>query len=155
MITILAAAMKHQKSERCSNYSIIIQGTRENLFVDEKEVIKILESGAGGKIVGRSRSAFDLMKMEQLLEKNVWVKDAELYFDNREVLHVKVKEREPVARVFTLGGKTWYIDQDEMQMPVSPRLSANVPVFTGFPVKKVVSKKDKELLHALRSGWFI
>jgi cell division protein FtsQ len=150
MITILAAAMKQQKSERCSNYSIIIQGARENLFVDEKEVIKILETGAGGKIIGRSRSAFDLMKMEQLLEKNVWVKDAELYFDNREVLHVKVKEREPVARVFTMGGKTWYIDQDEMQMPISPRLSANVPVFTGFPVKKVVSKKDKELLHEVR-----
>lgn len=150
MVTLLAAAMRLQKTERCSAYSIIIQGAKENLFVDEKEVIKILETSAKGKVVGRSRSSLDLMEMEQLLEKNVWVKDAELYFDNKEVLHVKVKEREPVARIFTLGGKTWYIDKDEMQMPLSSRLTANVPVFTGFPVKKAISKRDKALLHEIR-----
>ena len=39
--------------------------------------------------------------MEDLLENNVWIRDAELYFDNKDVLHVTVTEREPVARIFT------------------------------------------------------
>ena len=80
----------------------------------------------------------------------MWVKDAELYFDNKDVLHVNVTEREPVARIFTIAGKTWYIDNEEKQMPLSDILSADVTVFTGFPVRKVVSKRDKELLHAVR-----
>ena len=150
MITLLAAAMRQQKSDRCDSYIITIKGATENLFVSEKDVVKILSSQNGGKIKGQPRASFDLMKMEIELEKDVWIKDAELYFDNQDVLHVKVTERVPVARIFTLGGKTWYIDSEEIQMPLSDKKSANVPVFTGFPVKKVVAKKDKELLHEVR-----
>ena len=54
--------------------------------------------------------------MENLLEENVWVKDAQLYFDNKDVLHVKVKEREPIARIFTVGGKSFYVDEEEQTM---------------------------------------
>ena len=150
MVTLLAAAMRQQKSDRCSNYVIKINGARENLFVQEKDVYKILSAATKGAIKGQSRTSFDLMKMEQQLEKNVWIKDAELYFDNKDVLHVNVTEREPVARIFTVAGKTWYIDNEKKQMPLSDNLSADVTVFTGFPVKKVVSKRDKELLHSIR-----
>ncbi|MBL0131954.1 MAG: hypothetical protein IPP43_13305 [Chitinophagaceae bacterium] len=34
------------------------------------------------------------------MEKNTWIEEAELYFDNRDVMHVTVTEKEPVARVF-------------------------------------------------------
>ena len=132
MVTLLAAAMRQQKSDRCSNYVIKINGARENLFVQEKDVYKILSAATKGAIKGQSRTSFDLMKMEQQLEKNVWIKDAELYFDNKDVLHVNVTEREPVARIFTVAGKTWYIDNEEKQMPLSDNLSADVTVFTGF-----------------------
>ena len=150
MVTLLAAAMRHQKSDRCSNYVIRINGAKQNLFVQEKDVFKILSAATKGAVKGQSRTAFDLMKMEQQLEKNVWVKDAELYFDNKDVLHVNITEREPVARIFTITGKTWYIDQEEKQMPLSDNLSADVPVITGFPVKKVISNRDKDFLHAIR-----
>ena len=150
MITLLAAAMRQQKSDRCSNYIITVKGVKENLFVQKKDVFKVLSAATKGNVKGQLRSAFDLMKMEQQLEKNVWVKDAELYFDNKDVLHVRVTEREPVARIFAITGKTWYIDKDEVQLPLADNVSADVPVFTGFPVKKVVSKRDKELMHVIR-----
>lgn len=148
MITLLAAAMRQQKSERCKDYTISINGAMENLFVDEKDVLKLLSAGTNGNVMGQPMSAFDLLKLEQLLEKNVWIKDAELYFDNKDVLHVLVTEREPVARIFSTTGKSFYIDRDEKKIPLSEKMSANVPVFTGFPeISKRMTSRDSSLLH--------
>ncbi len=150
MITLLAAAMRQQKSERCKDFTISINGAKENLFVDEKDVLKLLSTGTKGNIKGQPMSAFDLLKLEQLLEKNVWIKDAELYFDNKEVLHVSVTEREPVARIFSTTGKSFYIDMDEKKIPLSEKMSADVPVFTGFPeMMKRMTSRDSSLLHAI------
>lgn len=150
MVTLLAAAMRHQKSGSCSAYIISIKGNTSKDFLNENDVLKILMEKAKGPLKGQQRSELDLMELERALEQSVWIRDAELYFDNKAVLHITVNEREPIARVFTLGGKTWYIDREEVSIPLSMNHSASVPVFTGFPVKKVVAKKDKELLHNVR-----
>ncbi len=151
MITLLAAAMRKQKNDRCRDYVIVIKGAEKNLFVDRKDVIKLLTAGTNGKIKGQPMASFKLRQLEQLLEKNVWIKDAELYFDNKDVLRVTIAEREPVARVFTTTGRTFYIDKEEKQMPLSDKMSAQVPVFTGFPNKKLLTARDSMLLTAVRT----
>jgi len=59
--------------------------------------------------------------MESLLEKNVWIKDAQLFFDNNGILRVSVTEREPIARVFTREGNSFYIDSSGVQLPLSDK----------------------------------
>jgi cell division protein FtsQ len=151
MLTLLIAAIGKQKKDHCKDYTIRIKGAQDNFFVDGKDVLKLLKASAKGNIKGQKRSSLNLQQMEQLLEKSVWIKDAELYFDNQDVLHVSVQEREPVARVFTITGKSFYIDEAEKMMPLSDKLSAKVPVFTGFP-EKVVSRRDSTLLHDVRAA---
>ena len=150
MVTLLAAAMRKQQNERCSGYSVNIKGATKNLFVDEKDVVKIIAKGTNGQIKDQPVTAFDLHQLEQLIEKNVWIKDAELYFDNNELLHVNVEEREPVARVLTTADKSFYVDAEGMMMPLSDKMSARVPVFTGFPDKKQLIRKDSILLNDIR-----
>ncbi len=150
MLTLLIAAIGKQKKEQCKDYSIKIKGAQKNLFVDEKAIVKVLQLAGSGGIVGQKRSSFNLLKIEQLLKDNIWIKDAEVYFDNHDVLHVLVTEREPVARVFTVTGKSFYVDETDRMMPLSDKFSARVPVFTGFP-GKVISRRDSTLLHEVRS----
>jgi cell division protein FtsQ len=150
MLTLLIAAIGKQKRDQCKDYSIKIKSAGKNLFVDDKAIIKILELAGKGKIKGQKKSAFNLLEIEWLLKNNVWIKDADLYFDNHNVLHVSVTEREPVARVFTLTGKSFYVDDAGTMMPLSDKMSARVPVFTGFPAK-VISKRDSVLLDNVRS----
>jgi len=147
MLTLLIAAMGRQKTDTCKDYSITIKGVKgADLFLDEKDVTKLLEAAAKGKIRGQRKELFNLRQMEQLLEDNNWVKDAELYFDNRDVLHVQVTERQPIARIFTTADKSFYIDDSGQQLPLSDKISARLPVFTGFPAKKVLTAKDSALL---------
>ena len=74
------------------------------------------------------------------------------FFDNSQVLKVKVHERVPVARVIAIGGNSFYIDSSCQRLPLSNKLSARVPVFTGFPGDKGKMKAtDRKLLRDIRT----
>ena len=151
MLTLLIAAMGKQKKNTCKDYSITIKGGEgDDLFLGKSDIVRLLKGATKGGIKGQQKSSFNLLKMESLLEGNVWVKDAQLYFDNKDVLHVTVKERVPIARIFTIGGKSFYIDEEEQAMQLSDKRSAKVPVFTGFPDKKMRKEKDSLLLHEVK-----
>jgi cell division protein FtsQ len=67
------------------------------------------------------------------------------------VLQVNVSEREPVARIFTTAGTTFYIDTAIAMLPLSEKFSARLPVFTDFPSdKKVLSNADSSLLRSVK-----
>jgi len=146
LVILLVAAIGRRNHELCKDYMITIQGAQKNLFINEKDIRKQLNSSLDGKIKGEPIAEFNLRKLEQMLEGNAWVKNANLYFDNREVLHVSIEEKEPIARIFTAAGKSFYIDNEGGKMPLSDIMSARVPVFTNFPDKKVLTMKDSILL---------
>jgi len=151
LLTLLIAAISKKNREDCTDYTITIKNSAENLFIDANDIRKLLKSGAGFEIKGKKISEINLKKLEQLLRNNVWIRKAEMWFDNRNVLHVEVYEREPIARIFTTAGNTFYIDSTEKKLPLSDRLSARVPVFTGFIDRKVYSAKDSLLLTDVKN----
>ncbi len=147
MLILLVAAIKQRNNKTCAGYRIEISGggTEEGsgLFIDKKEVEDMLAgigttgaSRMAAKWVGRSILSFDLPRMESVLEKNAWIRDAQLFFDNNGILRVNVIEREPVARVFTTGGNSFYIDSSGVELPLSDKLTAQLPVFTGYPAQR-------------------
>ena len=150
LLVLLVAAIGKKNKEHCKDYVISIRGAQNNLFIDAKDVMKLVTVATSGKIKGQPISSFNLRKLEQLLKDNVWIRDAELYFDNQDVLHISVSEREPIARIFTITGRSFYIDSSAKQMPLSNKLSARVPVFTNFPDKKIPGARDSALLNDVR-----
>jgi cell division protein FtsQ len=150
MLTLLLAAISKKNKGECKDYSISIKGAANNFFIDKNDVEQMLKKETKSDIKGLPVASFNLHQLEQLLEKNTWVSKAEIYFDNRDVLHVTVTEKEPVARIFTTGTSTFYIDSAGKKMPLSDKLSARVPVFTGFPDKRLLTARDSELLNDVR-----
>jgi cell division protein FtsQ len=146
-IVLLVAAIRKKDAQHCSGVSITIEGVDNNFFVDKKDILNSITAGVAGNPAGKSMNAFDLRKLEAELQKDIWVKSAQLFFDNNNRLVVKVLEREPVARVFTTNGTTFYIDSSLAMLPLSEKFSARLPVFTGFPSDKMVlSHADSALL---------
>jgi cell division protein FtsQ len=150
MLTLLLAAISQKNKRLCKDYTIAIKGVRNNFFIDKKDIEELLIKKIQKDIKGQPVSSFSLHELEQILEHNDWIDEAELYFDNRDVLHISVTEREPVARIFTTGGNSFYIDSLGTKMPLSEKLSARVPMFTNFPDKKILSEKDSSLLSDVR-----
>ncbi|HMU47233.1 MAG TPA: cell division protein FtsQ/DivIB [Chitinophagaceae bacterium] len=147
MVTLLLAAITSQNKGKCNDYVIKIESSANQLFIDKKDIQQILEKVNGGKIKGKSVASFNLQQIEEELKKNSWVSEAETYFDNQDVLHVNITEKEPVARIFTEAGKSFYIDDSGKSMPLSEKYSARLPVFTGYPDIKKMNAKDSVLLN--------
>ena len=151
MITLLVAAISKKRKEVCSNYVITIKAADKNFFVNEKDIAKLVAAATEGKIKGKQLKDFKTKKIEELLKDNEWIQDAELWFDNKNVLNITVTEREPLARVFTTTGNSFYIDSTTKRMGLSDKMSARVTVFTGFPEKKVWTSKDSALMADVKS----
>ena len=149
MLTLLVAAIGKKNRETCSNYVISVKGDTENYFIDTDDIFGLLKSGINAEIVGKKTADINLRQLEQLLRDNVWIQNAELWFDNQNVLHAEVTERKPVARIFTTTGNSFFIDSSLMIMPPSDKLISGVPMFTGFTDRKVYSAKDSSLLKEI------
>jgi cell division protein FtsQ len=151
VVVLLVAAMSKKNAERINGVDIQISGIQNNYFIDKNEVLKILEKANGKKLDKSAMSSLDLTVMENQLGKSEWIKKAELFFDNNKVLQVKITEREPIARLFTVSGASFYIDSTLKRLPLSDKFSARLPVFTGFPTEvRVLKKSDSTLLEQVK-----
>jgi len=146
MVSLLLAAITKKNNGLCKDYTISIEGGKNNLFIDNKDVEQLLFKATKGPLKGDPIAAFNLYELEQMLEKNTWVDEADMYFDNKDVLHVSITEKEPIARIFTTDGNSFYINDNGKKMPLSDKLSARVPVFTGYADKKKMNAADSLFL---------
>lgn len=149
---LLVAAIRKNDATKCTDVKVKIFGIEaDEKFVDEKDVFNTIEAVCGANPVGKASGSFNLRAIEAELQKSDWIKSAQLFFDNAAVLQVKIYEREPVARVFTVNGRTFYIDTALRMLPLSDKFSARLPVFTGFPSENIIlSAADSSLLKDVK-----
>jgi len=151
-VVLLIAAMSKKRNEAINRVEIKISGIQSNYFLGKKDVLDILQKINGKKLEGESIHSLDFSKMETTLEKNQWIRKAEIFFDNNNVLQVKIIEREPIARIFTSSGWSFYIDSSLTRLPLSEKFSPRLPVFSSFPdVTKTLNKEDSNLLFEIKT----
>ncbi|MBK9531524.1 MAG: hypothetical protein IPO42_06975 [Chitinophagaceae bacterium] len=151
-VFLLVAAIKTKPERLCKGIEISIHGVSNNFFVDKNDILKTIASLEKTNPVGKAMGAFNLKHLEDQLDRDVWIKSAQLFFDNNDILQVIVQEREPVARVFAASGETFYIDDELAMLPLSEKFSARLPVFTNFPSgKKILSGADSSLLMDIKT----
>jgi cell division protein FtsQ len=150
-VVLLVAAITKNDNERIRGVEIHITGVQNNYFINKHAVLDLLEKINGQKLDDAPVSSLDLSAMENGLGKIPWVSKSELFFDNNNMLQVKIAEREPVARIFTVSGTSFYVDRSLTRLPLSDKFSARLPVFTGFPTGvRVLKKSDSALLESVK-----
>ncbi|MEP6627475.1 MAG: hypothetical protein ABJA32_05795 [Ginsengibacter sp.] len=156
-VVLLVAAITKKNNEEIAGVKINITGVRDHYFIDKKDVLRILEKLNNQKLEKSVASSLNLGAMENTLLKDQWIKSAEIFFDNNNVLQIKIDEREPIARIFTTSGTSFYLDSSLKMLPLSDEYSARLPVFTNFPTEVAVLKKeDSVLLNDIKTiGQFI
>jgi cell division protein FtsQ len=149
LLVLLVAAIKHKSEKTCEGVLVNIRGGKEFSFLNRQEVLKIMVPGETPVFKGKAMNQVNLQKLEALLEAHIWIKDAELFFDNNAMLRVNIEEREAVARIFTKAGNSFYIDAEGKQLPLSNRALGQLPVFTGYPLEKIRTA-DSSLLRQIK-----
>ncbi len=154
VVIVLVAAMQHKDQRKCSEVKVEIEGDTKHMFLDEQDVLMMID---GESLKEKQIGDIRLRLLEEMLEKNPWMENVEMFFDNNNVLNIKVTEREPVARIFMSAGNSFYLDANAMQMPLSEKLSARVPLFTNFPgdLNKMSSGDSVLMQQVLSIGKYI
>jgi cell division protein FtsQ len=147
---LLIAANKKHEEKICRDVVITINGSGEKFYVESADIMALLEKAGKGKLVNRSIKKISIENLEKIIEKDKWIRDAEVYFDREDVMHVLVEEREPIARVMDVNGGSFYIDSAAHRMPLLEDVSARVPVFTGFTAAKKLYAKDSAMLQQVK-----
>lgn len=148
VLVLFVAARQSKKHSFCAGCKIEISGNNQNYFVTEKEVAEIVN--ASGDIKEKSIENIDIAVLENALQKNSWIKNAELYFENNGVLHIDIEQRQPVARLFCVDGTSSYIDKNGLRLPVKNTATARVLAITNFTSSNnVLANTDSLLLNGV------
>ncbi|KAA2240563.1 hypothetical protein F0L74_30915 [Chitinophaga agrisoli] len=132
-VILVVSASNFKETAPCNGIVVKLSGSDDNFFIGEKDIKALIARNKDLNPIGKPVSAINMAGLEQMVAQDPWVKQADLFIDNQHRLNIKVTQREPVARVFTVTGNSFYLDADRDRIPVSERYTARVPVFTGFP----------------------
>ncbi|TWF45523.1 cell division protein FtsQ [Chitinophaga polysaccharea] len=145
-VVLLVAAIQDKDAGKCKGIQVKFEGKDDNFFIEPKDIKSLIAKDKNLNPVGKKIGDINIAQLEALVDQDPWVKNAEIYFDNKQQLNIKVTQREPVARIFTFSGNSFYLDAAGEHIPVSGRYAARVPVFTGFPTDAEKLQKADSLL---------
>jgi cell division protein FtsQ len=151
-VVLLIAAVNSRNHQVCQGYEIEIKDAEKAIFIDKKDIEKVLTANHTVVLKNKPVKSIDLNIIEARIKKEPWIKDAEIFFDNNERLKVSVEQRIPIARMFASSGGSFYIDSSGQRMPLSEKMSAKLPVFTGYPIdaKKNRTPAERKLIREVK-----
>jgi cell division protein FtsQ len=130
LITLLAFAGKEQNAETCWKVEVEIEPVDGKYFLDQKDILALVNT-KNDSVIGKKVKSIQIEKIHQRVSSNPSVANADVFttVDGRVV--VKIKQRQPIARVFNQDGSSFYIDKSGFVMPVRSGAAMKLPVFVG------------------------
>lgn len=138
---LIAFSERKQGGSVCNDIVIDLDNLHENHFLDEADVMKLVES-SGQQVKGTGIDRINLKQIENKLKYDKHILDAELYGDLKGNLVVNVELRRPIARIVQPDAPDAYIAEDGVIMPVSEKYSSRVVLISGGFVKRLLEDED-------------
>lgn len=126
----LLVAFRTSGSRLCSAINVEIPGPENEHYITENEIREMI--GNAGVAEKMPVAEINIRMLEEKLERNPWIQNAELFIDKNSALNIKVYEKTPVLRVFDIKERSYYLDEAGTIMPPVSTFTAKLPVFTGW-----------------------
>lgn len=129
-VVLLMSFIEREKTTLiCKDVKVIIPGNQN--FIERAEVDQILIE-QGGTLVGREIKNINIQKLEMGLQANPFIQFAKVYADMDGVIHVQIRQREPILRIINVANLDFYVDKDGNKIPMSENFTANVLIANGL-----------------------
>jgi cell division protein FtsQ len=129
-LTVSAITEREASHIRAIQPNVIPLAEDANL-VGADELLELLGASFTKPMDALTLADIDIERVEQILEAQAFVGDAEAYVDADMVLHIRVEQRVPLLRVMADNGQNYYIDLEGTRLPLSDKHTVRVPVVTG------------------------
>lgn len=139
IILLMSFVSIKKNTVTCTNIKILIPGADN--FIEREEVDAILKQSQG-VLIGRKLEQINLEQIEQKLKANPYIAFATVFADMNGVIHINVKQRQPILRIINASDQDFYIDRNGLKMPISPNFTASVLVANGRILESFSGKVD-------------
>ena len=139
--TMLLIGFANKGNDRnvCNKVVITIENQLNNHFIDDNDIMSMLTNGYTEVVEGAPYKDINVRSLENRVNNNSYVQEAEVYRDLKGNLLVNVLLRRPIARVVQYDGPDAYIAEDGAILPVSDKFSSRVLLISGSASKEIGS----------------
>ena len=130
LFVMLGFVSKKQDAMLCKSLAINIKNSNGNFFINQDDIKKIIHS-KGDSIVHQPFSTINIFGLENSLDNNAYIEDAQVYSTVNGDVKINVKQRQPLVRLFDKDGESFYIDVTGKLMPLSDEYTSRVLVVNG------------------------
>ena len=146
--SLIAFSERKQGGWICHNIVIELGNESENHFLDEADVLRLVNAGQS-TLIGTTMDRINLKQLENKIKYDRHILDAEIFGDLKGNLIVKVELRRPVARIVRDNAPDAYVAEDGTIMGVSEKYTSRVPLISGSFTNKLV---DAGNMYELEEG---
>lgn len=129
-VVILGFVSSESRQVLCNRIDVNLSDTVLHRFVTPSDVRQMLE-GEQMQLQGYPLDDIDTRKLETLLEKNAYIKNAEVSTDISGRLEVQVEQRVPLVRIMPAGERGFYLDTEGRVMPLSDQYTPLILLVSG------------------------
>lgn len=140
---IIYTAKNRQEDVVCTK--IIVQITDANTlkFVTEKDVLAMLNQSENSSIINQKVAQINLKQIEQKIEENAYIENAEVYVNFDGLLKIDVVQKKPLYRIINNNNVSYYISDKAEKVPLSSNFTPRLMVITGFVPNNVDFSTNK------------
>ena len=154
LLSLIAFTGIKNNSRKINEVKVEVLDQDGIFFTDQLEVVDLMTDKSADYVIGVEMGDIEPKILEERVEANPFVKEAQVYRDLKGNLQVKVEQSKPIARLFIDGKKDRYIDTDGRVLPVNAKHTARVPLMEtefkfGWESNLSESKYGKQVFELL------
>jgi len=118
----------------CKEVNINIRYNGADTFITEKQISDLAEST--GKLENQPIEKIDIASLKKRIESHPYASQVDIKTSIDGILKISVLQREPLVRIFTQDGDTYYIDREGILLPVFNGTASRLITVSGYISQK-------------------
>jgi cell division protein FtsQ len=149
IIGLLGIARNYSKNKKVAALNIEIQNAQTAGFITNQDIERKVKEIYPGITSGAVVQQINTRIIEKILRNDLWISTAQVFFNRKNELVIKVAQAQPTVRVVTTIGKHYYIDTMGKWMPLQYQVASRLPIITNYPVQQNGTPKNDSVLKAM------
>ena len=129
-VVVLGFVSSESNRVLCNRMDVILSDTLLHRFVTRSDVRYILEE-SDFQLQGYPIDEINIRSLEATLEKNAYIRNAEVSTDISGRLEVYVEQRVPLVRIMPEGKRGFYLDREGTILPLSEQYTPLIMIASG------------------------
>jgi cell division protein FtsQ len=147
LIVFIGFIEKRNAEKKLTALEVYVRSVSDVYFVDEKDILTTLKREFPLLEKGIGFSEINLYDIERKVESHPFVKNAEVYGDQKGNLKIDIEQHIPLARISRAKAADGYISQEGIILPTSNHYTSRVLILYGSYAETLLEKENLELAY--------